>query len=108
MKVARKSCCKWVIEICRLPSFSVLAQKVVFKQRKSNQGAVKKMCSARSRVVFDDDGSFIENKDSGIRTEIREEKGRYILDLYVDGPEEPRDKPIRKALDFVGLEDENI
>ena len=38
MKGARKSCCKWVIEICRLPSFSVLAQKVVFKQGKSNQG----------------------------------------------------------------------
>ena len=59
------------------------------------------MVSAGNRVVFDDSGSFIENKATGIKTGIKEESGRYILELTVE-------KGGLGDSGFVGLEDELI
>ena len=41
------------------------------------------MCQAGHRVVFDDDGSYIENKATGELNWLREENGNYLLDVSV-------------------------
>ena len=45
--------------------------------------SVRKMCKAGHRVVFDDEGSYIENKSTGERLKIEEEDGDYVLDVWV-------------------------
>ena len=49
-------------------------------------GSVKRMCSSGHRVVFDDDGSYIQNKATGELNWLREENGNYILDVWVIPP----------------------
>ena len=44
--------------------------------------SVRKMCKAGHRVVFDDEGSYIENKSTGERLKIEEEDGDYVLDVW--------------------------
>ena len=46
-------------------------------------GSVKRICSHNHRVVFDDEGSYIQNKATGETNWMREEDGNYILDLWV-------------------------
>jgi hypothetical protein len=46
-------------------------------------GSVSKICKAGHVVVFDDDGSFIFNKNTGSLDWLREENGTYVLDTYV-------------------------
>ena len=46
-------------------------------------GAVRKMCREGNRVVFDEDGSYIEHKGSGIRTKINDVGESYVLRLRV-------------------------
>ena len=50
-------------------------------------GAVSKICDANNRVVFDNDGSYSENKITKERTPIERNKGSYEIDLYVDKEE---------------------
>ena len=45
--------------------------------------SVKRMCQAGHRVVFDEEGSYIENKNTGEINWLREEDGNYVLDTYV-------------------------
>ena len=45
--------------------------------------SVKKMTKAGNRVVFDEDGSFIEDKQSGERMWMKENEGMYMLKLWV-------------------------
>ena len=51
--------------------------------------AVRKMCAAGNRVTFDDDpndelyGGYIENKQTGSRTQIHKRGGTYGLTLWV-------------------------
>ena len=45
--------------------------------------SVKKTCRTGHRVVFDDDGSYIENKATKERTPLKEEGGVYTLDVWV-------------------------
>ena len=51
-------------------------------------GSVKRMCSSGHRVVFDEDGLYVENKITGEINWLREEAGNYMLDLWVIPPEE--------------------
>ena len=53
-----------------------------------NQGllSVSKATAAGNRVVFDSDGSFIQNKASGEVTWLKEKGGLYILRLWVRRP----------------------
>ena len=51
--------------------------------------AVRKMCGAGNRVVFDDEGSYIEDKATGARTAIQREDGTYAVWVWVAVPEEP-------------------
>ena len=45
--------------------------------------SVKGMCRSGHRVVFDEDGSFIENKRTLERLKIEEVDGEYVLDMWV-------------------------
>ena len=45
--------------------------------------SVKRMCRAGHRVVFDDNGSYVENKQTGEQLAIVEEDGDYLLDVWV-------------------------
>ena len=45
--------------------------------------SVGKVTAANNRVVFDDDGSYIENKSNGERTKIEKENGVYTLEFWV-------------------------
>ena len=46
-------------------------------------GSVRRMCHAGHRVVFDSDGSYIQNKATGETNWLREENGNYILDMKI-------------------------
>ena len=46
-------------------------------------GAVRKMCREGNRVIFDEDGSYIEHKESGTRTKINDVGESYVLRLRV-------------------------
>ena len=64
-------------------------------------GSVKKICEAGNRVVFEDGNSYIEDKKSGTRTKIKEENGRYVMELFVGN----RNGQVG-GQNFTGLEDE--
>ena len=46
-------------------------------------GSVRKMCKAGNRVVFDEEGSFIEHKETGRKTRIIDDGGMYVLQLRI-------------------------
>ena len=45
--------------------------------------SVKKMCKSGHRVIFDEEGSYVENKESGEQLRILEEDGEYLLDVWI-------------------------
>ena len=45
--------------------------------------SVKMVCRAGHRVVFDDAGSFVENKKTLERLKIEEKDGAYIMDMWI-------------------------
>ena len=45
--------------------------------------SVKKVVGAGNRVVFDDTGSYIEDKRNGEKMWLREDNGMYMLKMYV-------------------------
>ena len=45
--------------------------------------SVKKRCRNEHRVVFDDEGSYVENKNTGERIKVVEEDGEYVLNVWV-------------------------
>ena len=48
--------------------------------------SVSKAVKAGHRVVFDDNGSYIENKETGEVTWLVEEGGMYALKMWVKAP----------------------
>ena len=48
--------------------------------------SVREMAQAGNRVVFDADGSYIENKETGNRVRMQEQGGMYTLKLWVQHP----------------------
>ena len=50
-------------------------------------GSVKRICAAGHRVVFDEDGSFIQNKATGEINMMREDNGNYMLDMWIVPPQ---------------------
>ena len=46
--------------------------------------SVKKICKNGNRVVFDEEGSYIENKWTGEQLKVEEEDGEYVLDIWVN------------------------
>ena len=55
--------------------------------------SVSEIVRKNYRVLFDKDGSFIENKKSGKTIDIRQEGSLYFLDLWVQVPEELASSP---------------
>ncbi len=51
-------------------------------------GSVMRMCRSGHRVVFDDEGSYVQNKVTGEINWLREENGNYMLDVWIL-PNEP-------------------
>jgi len=47
--------------------------------------SVKKIIAAGNRVTFDEEGSFIEDKSSGEKMWLREDKGMFMLKMWVKG-----------------------
>merc|ERR1712024_357380 len=46
--------------------------------------SVKKICKNGQRVVFNEEGSYVENKLTGERLQVLEEDGEYVLDVWVN------------------------
>ena len=46
-------------------------------------GSVKRICAAGHRVVFDEDGSYRENKTTCETNMLREDNGNYMLDIWI-------------------------
>ena len=46
--------------------------------------SVKKICRNNQRVVFDDEGSYVEHKLTGEKLRVLEEDGEYVLDVWVN------------------------
>ena len=51
-------------------------------------GSVKRICGSGHRVVFDDEGSYVQNKVTGEINWLREENGNYMLDAWIVPPSE--------------------
>ena len=45
--------------------------------------SVSKLVESGHRVIFDDEGSFIQNKKSGDIIKMRKERGVFVLDAYI-------------------------
>ena len=45
--------------------------------------AVSSICDAGNRVIFDNEGSYIESKKTGKKTVMRRENGVYKFDLWM-------------------------
>ena len=45
--------------------------------------SVKQLCTSGHAVIFDEEGSYIMNKETGVINELREETGNYMLDCWV-------------------------
>ena len=46
--------------------------------------SVKKICRNGQRVVFDEDGSYVENKMTVEKIKVVEEDGEYVLDVWAN------------------------
>ena len=60
---------------------------------KSNLAAGMKIVEADNRIVLDSDGSYIENKHTGDRIQIRHENGCFVFDMWVPARREGRVNP---------------
>ena len=49
-------------------------------------GSVSRICAAGHRVVFDDKGSYIEHKESGKITWLKQRDGIYVLEAWIAPP----------------------
>eukprot|EP00974_Lingulodinium_polyedra_P091639 8882133-Lingulodinium_polyedra.AAC.1 len=45
--------------------------------------SVARMCECGNRVVFDEEGSYVQNKKTGMKTKIEKRNGVYVMDLMV-------------------------
>ena len=50
--------------------------------------SVKKICKAGYRIIFDDEGSYVEDKATGETMRVTEEDGEYIMDVWVKTDEQ--------------------
>ena len=57
--------------------------------------SVKKICKSGHVVIFDDANSFIYNKASGEVNMLREDRGNYMLDVWLPPSEEKDEKSFR-------------
>ena len=53
---------------------------------KKTLGSVRRICERGNRVVFDDEGSYIEHKETGKITPIVKRSGAYVLEMWTEKP----------------------
>ena len=70
-----------------------LSVNVQIADVKSNLAAGMKIVEADNRIILDSDGSYIENKRTGDRIQIRHENGCFIFDMWVPAKKEQRKTP---------------
>ena len=46
-------------------------------------GSVRAMVKAGNKVVFDDGGSYILNKATGVKTNMEDRNGAYVFDIWI-------------------------
>ena len=79
-------------------------------------GSVRAMVKANNTVVFDEGGSYVYNKDTGVKTRIHERGGAYVFDIWAPRGEEAvtgnryqalaqEDQQNDKEVGFAGLDD---
>ena len=60
------------------------AQSVTFLTcARDKSTGIGELCQRKNRVVFDEKGSYIENKVSGRKVPMREENGVYVIGVHV-------------------------
>ena len=50
--------------------------------------SVKKICRAGFKIIFDDEGSYVEDKTTGEAMKVLEEDGEYVMDIWVKTDEQ--------------------
>ena len=50
---------------------------------------MREMVKAGQKVVFDENGSYAESKSTGHRQYFKDKNGSYVLELWMEGTEEP-------------------
>ena len=61
------------------------ARKMTFQCAKTTKalGSVSNICAKGNRVIFDDEGSYIENKVTGEKLWLEQSEGVYHLNMQV-------------------------
>ena len=67
-----------------------LSVNVQIADVKSNLAAGMKIIEAENRIILDSGGSYIENKITGDRIQIRHENGCFVFDMWVPAKQEAR------------------
>ena len=67
-----------------------LSVNVQIADVKSNLAAGMKIVEADNRIVLDANGSYIENKKTGDRIQIRHENGCFVFDMWVPAKREDK------------------
>jgi hypothetical protein len=67
-----------------------LSVNVQIADVKSNLAAGMKIVEADNRIVLDANGSYIENKLTGDRIQIRHENGCFVFDMWVPAKKDAR------------------
>ena len=57
-------------------------------------GSVSRICAAGHKVVFDDEGSYIEHKSTGKVTWLEQRDGIYVLEAWIAPPETGEAVPV--------------
>ena len=50
--------------------------------------SVKKICKAGYKIIFDEGGSYVEDKTTGETMRVIEEDGEYVMDVWVNTSEQ--------------------
>ena len=69
-------------------------------------GSVRAMLKAGNRVVFDEGGSFIQNKATGIVTSIEDRNGAFVFDIWVPRGSEQQDSSCHRGKYWQALVEE--
>ena len=74
------------LTLSTLDGNSVRDMKFQVTQVHKTLGSVSKMVRNGNKIVFDQDGSYIENRRTGDRLWLREDNGVFVLDVLVAPP----------------------
>ena len=53
--------------------------------------SVRKICEMGSKVVFDEEGSYVQNRQSGVKPVIDKRNGTYAVNIWIQVPDKEND-----------------